>query len=269
MLKGEVWTYSKLNFMKNIIKQELENNGIQNIKEINQINGNLYFIKTENATYTYDIEEKVLEKSETNENEETIAVHSCMLTNEEKNKIAEENLKLIHYVLKGFSNINIDYEELESVGYLGFAKALNSFDKMKGIRFSTYAINCIMNEVLFFLRKEKKHFNNISLDTKLQTDNKGNVLTIEDTIEDKKFSENGIDFNLMKDEEKKILFNAIKKLNEEEQYIMLYRYGVCGYKAKTQKQLAEELNMSQANVSKIQRNCLRKLRFILQKEANR
>lgn len=253
----------------NIIEEDLLSKGISNIEEINHINGNLYFIKTENATYTYDSEEKVLEKSDIIEETDENEAPSCMFTVEEKNKIAEENLKLIHYVLKSFSNTGIDYDELESIGYLGFAKALNSFDKMKGIRFSTYAINCIVNEILFFLRKEKKHINNYSLNKELQVDNKGNVLTLEDTIEDTKFSEIGIDYNIMKEEEKQILLKAIKKLDDDEQYIMLYRYGVGGYKAKTQKQLAEELKMSQANISKIQRSCLRKLRFILQKEANR
>ena len=72
----------------------------------------------------------------------------------------------------------------------------------------------------------------------------------------------------MKEEEKQSLLEAISKLNDEEQYIMLYRYGVDGHKTKTQKELAESLNMSQANVSKIQRNCLKKLKFILKKEAN-
>lgn len=256
----------KINY---IIKEDLLNKGILNIEEINHINGNLYFIKTKEYTYTYDFEEKILEKSEINDENNGNDNQSCMFTPEEKNKIAEDNLKLIHYVLKSFSNTGIDYEELESIGYLGFAKALNSFDKMKGIRFSTYAINCIFNEILFFLRKEKKHMNNYSLNKELQTDTKGNVITLEETIEDTKFSEIGIDYNLIKEEEKESLLKAIKKLNEDEQYIMLYRYGVGGYKPKTQKQLAEELKMSQANISKIQRNCLKKLRFLLQKEANR
>lgn len=249
-----------------IIQKELETMGVQEIEDINLINNSLYFIKTKTTAYTYDFEEKKLEESigieDANENP------SCMFTIEEKNKIAEENLKLVHYVLKSFTNTGIDYDELESIGNLGFVKALNSFDKMKGIRFSTFAINCIVNEILFFLRKEKKHMGNISLNKKLQFDGQGNTFTLEETLEDNQFAEKGIDYKIMKEEEKQSLLKAISKLNDEEQYIMLYRYGVNGHKTKTQKELAEALNMSQANVSKIQRNCLKKLKFILKKEAN-
>ena len=249
------------------IEEELLNRGLVNINFINHINGNLYFIQTEENTYSYDYEEKTLEKSE--EFDKDNGTIYCPFTEEEKAKIAEENLNLIHYVIRGFSNINIDYEELESVGYVGLAKALNSFDKKKGIRFSTFAINCIMNEVLFFLRKEKKHLTNVSLSSELHFDNKGKTITIEDTLEDEKLEELGIDYNLLQLEQQKIILNAFSVLNKEEQYIMINRYGLNGHNVKTQKQLATELNMSQANISKIQRNCLKRLKFNLQKEAHR
>lgn len=249
------------------IELELLAKGVEGIQEINQINRNLYFIQTENAIYTYDFEEKTLE-AETNMDEEADTV-TCMLTPEEQEKIANENYNLIHYVLKGFQNTGISYDELESVGNLGFAKALASFNKMKGIRFSTYAINCIKNEVLFFLRKEKKHLNTVSFSKELLNDGKGNSFTLEETLEDTKFSELGIDYDLLEEERKSSLLKAIKQLNKDEQYIMSYRYGICGLKAKTQKELAMEMQMSQANVSKIQRNCLKKLKFIMQKEAHR
>lgn len=249
------------------IEKELNALGIEGIQEINQINNNLYFVKTEETVYTYDFEEKTLEMGTVSEEENVQP--SCMLTPEEKEKIAEENIKLIHYVLKGFLSTGISYDELESVGDLGFTKALASFDKMKGIRFSTYAINCISNEILFFLRKEKKHLNTVSFNKELLNDNKGNTFTLEDTLEDAKFAEYGVDFNILEEERKNALLKAIKKLNEDEQYIMKYRYGICGCKAKTQRELADELKMSQANISKIQRTCLRKLKFFMQKEANR
>lgn len=249
------------------IELELLAKGVESIQEINQINGSLYFIQTDDAIYTYDFEEKTLEAGITSENETEIT--TCMLTSEEQEKIATENYKLIHYVLKGFQNTGISYDELESVGDLGFAKALASFNKMKGIRFSTYAINCIKNEVLFFLRKEKKHLNTVSFNKELLNDGKGNTFTLEDTLEDTKFSEYGIDHDLLEEEQKSALLRAIKQLNQDEQYIMSYRYGICGLKAKTQKELATEMEMSQANISKIQRNCLKKLKFIMQKEAHR
>lgn len=238
----------------------------ENVKDINLINNTLYFIQTENTTYTYDWESKILEESLLDLKDDNSTV-ICKLTNDEKAKIAEENMALIHYVLKGIVNSGIDYDELESVGYLGLAKALDSFDKMKGFRFATYAINCITNEVLFFLRKEKKHIvYDVSLQKELMCDKKGNSLTLEDTLEDTNFEKKGIDGNILDEERKTMLLDAICKLNDEEQYIMLYRFGLDGRKKKTQKIIAQDLNMSQANISKIQKSCLRDLKLILQKD---
>ena len=103
------------------------------------------------------------------------------------------------------------------------------------------------------------------MNKELQKDSKGNTLTLEDTIEDVNFANKGIDFNIMQEEEKQMLLQAISKLDEDEQYIILYRYGIDGRKPKTQNELAKELNMSQANISKLQRNCLKRLKFLLNK----
>lgn len=252
---------------ENDIKLILTNKGLSEIEYINFINNSLYFVKTKESAFTYDVDTDNLEESFNlqSDNEEDDEIFK--FTEEEKNKVAEENLALVHYVLKGFSNTGIDYDELEGAGNLGFAKALNSFNKNKGIRFATYAINCITNEILFFLRKEKKHIiNTVSMQKELNFDNKGNPLTIEDTLEDEEFSRKGIEYNLFQEENKKMILRVIQKLNDEEQYIILHRYGINGTKEKTQKQLADELNMSQANISKLQRICIKKLKFLIQKE---
>lgn len=191
------------------------------------------------------------------------------LTMEEKNKIAEENLPLIHYVLKSLNNTGISYDELFSVGMVGYAKALDSYDKSRDVKFSTYAINCIKNEVLFFLRKENKHsMNTTSLNKILSVDKNGNDLQLEEIMADEKMGEKGLEDMILEDENRKILFKAMEHLKEEERFILIYRFGLDRGIIKTQKEIADTINMSQANVSKIQKNCLQKLKLILRKEMN-
>lgn len=191
------------------------------------------------------------------------------LSMEEKNKIAEENLPLIHYVLKSLNNTGVMYDELFSVGMVGYAKALDSYDKSREVKFSTYAINCIKNEVLFFLRKENKHNQNTtSLNKILSIDKNGNNLELEEIMADDKMGDKGLEDIILEEENKQVLLKAMEYLKEEERFILIYRFGLDRGIVKTQKEIADTINMSQANVSKIQKNCLHKLKLILRKEMN-
>ena len=67
-------------------------------------------------------------------------------------------------------------------------------------------------------------------------------------------------------ENRRILLDALEYLKPEEKYILIYRFGLNNGEIKTQKEIAETIHMSQANVSKIQKNCLHKLRLILRDE---
>lgn len=189
------------------------------------------------------------------------------LTDEEKNQIAEDNIALVHYVLKGLHNTHVSYDELFSAGMVGYAKALDSFNKANGAKFSTYAINCIRNEVLFFLRKENKYNQNTtSLNKILSVDKNGNNLQLEEIMSDEQMGEKSLEDLILDDENKEVLLKALKYLKEEERFILIYRFGLDRGIIKTQKEIADEINMSQANVSKIQKNCLQKLRLILRKD---
>lgn len=187
------------------------------------------------------------------------------LTKEERERYAEENLKLIGFVMKSLYPSQVDYEELYDVGVTGYAKALVSYNKGNGAKFSTYAYNCIRNEILFFLRKESKHINNnISLNSILSVDKNGNNLQLEDIVSDEE-KDTGLEDRILEDEQRAILLKAIDELNEKEKKIIIYRYGLDRGIKKTQKELAEEINMSQANVSKIQEKAIKKLKVILKK----
>lgn len=185
------------------------------------------------------------------------------LTDEEKAIISEENTKLIHYVIKKLNVTNVPYEELYSIGNLGFAKALDSFDKDRNIKFSTYCIQCIKNEIVYNIRKENRfQKNNISMNTVLKVNKNGSVLEFEEIISDED-TDKSLENNILKIECQDAIVRAFKHLKDEEKYIIIYRYGFDKGIIKTQKEIAKAVNMSQANVSKIEKTALKKLSLLL------
>lgn len=185
----------------------------------------------------------------------------------EKEIIAEENMALVHYVIKSLYSTQLEYDELFSIAIIGYAKALNSYDKSKNVKFSTYAINCIRNEIFYVLRKEKKHLENTtSLNKILSTDKNGNSLQLGDTLSEEEMNAKSLEDIILEDENRQILMKALEHLKEEERFILIYRFGLDRGITKTQKEIADAIGMSQANVSKIQKSCLSKLKLILKKE---
>ena len=190
------------------------------------------------------------------------------LTEKEKEEYYLENQRLITFALKKINRPDgIDFGELNDVGTFGFVKALNTFDKANGTRFSTYAVKCVLNEVYYFLRKEQKHLlMTDSLDKEVATDNNGNSLTIGDTVTDSISNhEKSTEQKILLEELRKVLLDCIYYLPDDEQYLIIYRYGLDNNIIKTQTEIAETLNMSQANISKLEKTCLKKLRTILKR----
>ena len=186
------------------------------------------------------------------------------LTPEEKNKLAEENFNIIHYVAKSFSNTGLGHDELVSIGSVGFVKALNTYSEKKGAKFSTYAIICVKNEILHFLRREKKHVDNTVLSgNTMYSDGEGGVLTIEDTLSNKMNDEAFVEDVILLNEDIEILMNAIRKLSKRDQFIIINRYGIGGRKVMTQEEIGKTLGMSQANVSKLEQNIIKELNSLL------
>jgi len=187
-----------------------------------------------------------------------------LLTPEEKNKLAEENFNVIHYVAKSFSNTGIEHDELVSIGSVGYVKALNTYSEKKGAKFSTYAIVCVKNEILHFLRREKKHVDNTVLSgNTMYSDGEGGVLTIEDTLSNEMNDEAFVEDVILLNEDIEILMNAIRKLPKRDQFIIINRYGIGGRKVMTQEEIGKTLGMSQANVSKLEQNIIKELNSLL------
>lgn len=198
---------------------------------------------------------------------------SNKLTKYEKDKLTEENFGLIGYVAKKFMNTRIPYDELFSQASVGFVKALNNFNKDKKIddkpvKFSTYAISCMTNDILYFYRKERKFSqNNISLNTVLSEDKNGNGFSLEQILSTNKLEgdNDSLEDKIIKKENKSILFGLLKGLSKKEQYIIIYRFGLNKGIKKTQKEIAKEIGMSQANISKLEKNIIKKCTKILNK----
>lgn len=190
-----------------------------------------------------------------------------LYTDEEAEIIAEENVKLVYFAANGFRSTGINIEELISVAFLGYAKAIKSFDKKRDVKFSTYAINCMKNEILFFLRKESKHrAKNISMNKILSTDPNGNPFELEDIIKDDQ--QGDVYDDIFHEERRDLLFEAIGRLSVKEQHIIIHRFGLTTGDKKTQKVISQEIDMSQANVSKLQKNAMDKLKRHLKKILN-
>ena len=75
---------------------------------------------------------------------------------EAKNKLIEHNLRLVVFLAKKYDTTSYDLEDLVSIGTIGLIKGVNTYRLDKNIKLATYASRCIDNEILMFLRKNKR-----------------------------------------------------------------------------------------------------------------
>lgn len=187
------------------------------------------------------------------------------LTEEEKNELAENDTKLVKYMAKKFVNTGIDEEELTGIAYEGYVKALKMYRKNKKTKFSTYACKCMANEILCFLRKEKKWSDNVtSMNAPIGVDKNGNALDLERVLKEDNAKE--LDEVVISKDIDNLVLTSLSVLNETEKYITLHRFGLNGKEEKTQKVIAEDLGISQAYVSKLEKDCLMKIKKYIQEE---
>ncbi len=221
---------------------------------------------------------------------------------EARDKMIQGNLKLVLSVLKRFNNRKESLDDLFQVGCIGLMKAIDNFDLSHNVRFSTYACPMIIGEVRRHLRdngairvsrsykdiaykaiayKEKFLQENhkepsineiaeaigcdsvdlvlaleaiqdtISMSTPIY-DNGGDVIELEDQIGGNDYiTENWMRSHMIKE--------AFSKLSKREQTIIYDRY----YLDKTQMEIAEELDISQAQVSRLEKTALKTMYDIM------
>ena len=99
-----------------------------------------------------------------------------------RNKLIEHNLRLVVFIAKKFENKLETLEDLVSIGSIGLIKGINTYKIDKNIRLATYASRCISNEILMYLRKNKKRRTEVSFEDSLSYDSEGNELHLEDIM---------------------------------------------------------------------------------------
>ena len=176
-----------------------------------------------------------------------------------REKLIEHNLRLVVFLAKKYENTKVDLEDLVSIGTIGLIKGVNTYKLDKNIKLATYASRCIDNEILMFLRKNKKRNGEVSLEDSLSYDAEGNELHLEDILGT---DEDIVTRPLEAETEKKLLYEELVKLKPRDQKIMIMRYGLYGTKEYTQKEVASVMNISQSYISRIEKKIISKLKTL-------
>lgn len=214
-----------------------------------------------------------------------------------KEKLIEENSPLIKSVIKRYKDKGVDYEDLFQLGSLGFLKAINNFDESFNVKFSTYAVPMIAGEVKRFLRDNgiikvsrstktlnfeitkfineynSKHerspnideiaskFNITSADVVYAMESSRQPLSLnslvgEDGESNQMLIEKIESYNMDQSMDMFLIYNVIKTLSKRDKKIIMLRF----FRDKTQKEIAEELGVSQVQVSRLENKIINQIK---------
>lgn len=173
-----------------------------------------------------------------------------------RNKLIEHNLRLVAHIVKKYESSNVSTDDLISIGTIGLIKGIDSYNKNKGVKLTTYAAKCAENEILMYFRSNKKYNNTVSLNDVIAHDKDGSDITLIDVLK-----ENNDDINntLQYKDNIKNLSKYLNVLNERELSIIKMRYGLFNEEEKTQKEIAKMLHISRSYVSRIEKRALIKM----------
>ena len=171
--------------------------------------------------------------------------------------LIERNLRLVVYIARRFENTGINIEDLISIGTIGLIKAISTYKSERNIKLATYASRCIENEILMHLRKSASQRTEVSLDEPLNTDWDGNELLLSDVL--------GTDADTVlrpieADVDRQLLEDAIARLPAREQEIITLRFGLGGKREQTQKEVADQLGISQSYISRLEKRIINRLK---------
>ena len=174
-----------------------------------------------------------------------------------KNQLIEHNLRLVVYIARRFENTGINIEDLISIGTIGLIKAVDTYKPEKSIKLATYSSKCIENEILMHLRKTASQKAELSIDEPLNTDWDGNELLLSDVL--------GTDSDLVMrpieaDVDRQLLSQALSRLTERERHIITLRFGLDGREERTQKEVADDLGISQSYISRLEKRIIVRLK---------
>lgn len=177
-----------------------------------------------------------------------------------RNKLIEHNLRLVVFLAKKYDNTMYDLEDLVSIGTIGLIKGVKTYKLDKNIKLATYASRCIDNEILMFLRKNKRRKVEISFEDSINLDQDGNELHLEDVL--------GTPDDIVEKEyesivDKELLIKEIENLNKRDKEILTLRYGLYNQKEYTQKEVADMLGISQSYISRIEKKAIKRLKSLM------
>ena len=172
-------------------------------------------------------------------------------------QLIERNLRLVVYIARRFENTGVGIEDLISIGTIGLIKAVGTYQPAKNIKLATYASRCIENEILMYLRKTAGRKGEISFDEPLNTDWDGNELLLSDVLG----TEGDIVMKpIEEDVDRKLLMDAVSKLEPRERVIITMRFGLDGRPERTQKEVADLLGISQSYISRLEKRIIARLK---------
>ena len=176
---------------------------------------------------------------------------------EARSRLIEHNLRLVVYIARRFENTGVGIEDLISIGTIGLIKAVETYQPAKNIKLATYASRCIENEILMYLRKNANRRGEVSLDEPLNTDWDGNELLLSDVLGT---DSDSIEKPIEDDVDRDLLFTAVSRLSERERTIITLRFGLDGRRERTQKEVADQLGISQSYISRLEKRIIARLK---------
>ncbi len=192
----------------------------------------------------------------TNEEEKQYLERCQKGDKEAKNILIERNLRLVAHVVKKYPSAG-ETDDLISIGTIGLIKAITTFKDDKGTRLATYAARCIENEILMSMRQGKKRQSEVLLQDPVGTDSEGKEISLMDKIcsdSEDVFCEVETKMRI-----KDLYEKMATSLGKREKRIVEMRYGLCGFSALTQKEIASIMGISRSYVSRIEKKALKKL----------
>ena len=172
---------------------------------------------------------------------------------EARDLLIRHNLRLVAHIAKKFDSAVEEQDDLISIGLI---KGINTFKPDKKVKLATYAARCVENEILMYLRSQKKRKCEVSLNEPIGTDHDGNQISLRDIL--------GTEGDLVAETveltcEYQHLLQKLHCLTEREQKVLELRYGLNGEEPITQKEVGQRLNVSRSYVSRIEKKALEKL----------
>ena len=140
---------------------------------------------------------------------------------------------------------------------MGLIKGIETYEYGKGSMLATYAAKCIENEILMYIRANKKRRGDVSLSDSVGTDKDGNEITLMDIIpsaDDNPFG--GVENRLIMNDITRFVSTSLKP---REKKVMELRYGLNGEKPHTQLEVADMLDISRSYVSRIEKKAIKKI----------